>query len=193
MELEEVKKYFKDILECPICYETIDSVPIYQCRNGHVVCKNCHPKLKTCPICRVDIIKKSKCDGPIRNLKLEEMVERLQLSVSEATKKLVSESIQIDPIVPETQNVHRDTNQEARRDTVQLNIVEDDENVMSEPCCDPFRIYGLIGIMFGVTMCFVIGYLFYLGTVASGYYPTIGFVLAVILVWCGCRVLCCSS
>ena len=91
MEWEEkTKKYFKDLLECPICFETIDSVPIYQCRNGHVVCKNCHPKLKICPICRVDIIKKSKCDGLIRNRKLEEMVERLQLSVSEATKKLVT-------------------------------------------------------------------------------------------------------
>ena len=182
MELdEEVKKYFKDLLECPVCFETIDSVPIYQCRNGHVVCKNCHPKLETCPICR------QLHDGP-RNLKLEEMVERLQLSLSEGTKKLVSESIQIDPIVPETPNVHRpnvhqsnvhqpnvhrpnvhrDTNQEARRDTVQLNIVEDDENAMSEPCscsclhscsfnCDQSVIFGLIGIMFGVTMCFLIG------------------------------------
>ena len=149
---EEVKKYFKDLLECPICFETIDSVPIYQCRNGHVVCKNCHPKLKTCPICRVDIIKKSKCDGPIRNRKLEEMVERLQLSISEATNKLVSESIQIDSIVPETPNVHQNTNQEARQDTVQLNIVEDNENVMSDPCCTCDRIceaiFMLIVIMF---------------------------------------------
>ena len=86
MELEEeVKKCFKDLLDCPICFETIDSVPIYQCQNGHVACKNCHPKLKTCPVCRVDIVKKSKRDGPIRNLKLEEMVERLQSSFSEAT------------------------------------------------------------------------------------------------------------
>ena len=108
MELEEIK----DLLECPICLETIDSVPIYQCRNGHVVCKNCHPKLKTCPICRVDIIKKSKRNAPMRNRKLEEMVERLQLSVSEATKKLSSESIQIDPIVPETPNLQLDNNQE---------------------------------------------------------------------------------
>ena len=138
MELEEiVKNYYKDLFECPICFETIDSVPIYQCQNGHVVCKSCHPKLKTCSICRVDIIKKANRDGPIRNLKLEEMVERLQSSVSEATKKLVSENIQIDPIVQETPSVNRDTNREARQDTVQLNIVEDDENLMSQPCCAP--------------------------------------------------------
>ena len=71
MDSEGVKKYFhlkKDLLECPVCFQTIDSVPIHQCRNGHVVCKNCRPKLRTCPICR---------DGPIsqRNLKLEEIVE----------------------------------------------------------------------------------------------------------------------
>ena len=100
-------------------------------------------------------------------------------------------------------NVHRDTNQEARRDTVQLNIVEDDENVMSEPCscscsfnCDQSVIFGLIGLMFGVTMCFLIGYLCYLGTVASGYYLTVGLVLAVMFVsFCTgvCKELCCPS
>ena len=156
MELEqEVKKYFKDLLECPICFETIDSVPIYQCQNGHVVCKNCHPKLKTCPICRDNIIEKSKRDGPIRNLKLEEMVGRLQLSVSEATKKLVSESIQIEPMVPETPNVCRDTNQQT---TVQLNIVEDDQNVTNEPCCDPCweLFFGLISALFLVIIGLVI-------------------------------------
>ena len=169
MELaEEVKKYFKDLLECPICSETIDSVPIYQCQNGHVVCKNCHPKLKTCPICRVDIIKKYGpwTNGPIRNLKLEEMVERLQSSVSQATKKLASENIQIDPIVDNT--------------AVQLNIVEDDENLTREPRCERCSdlFFKLTKIMLGVILCLVlvsmvggvffgIGYLFYIGTTPS--------------------------
>ena len=166
MDLED----FNELLECPVCFETIDSIPIYQCGNGHVVCKNCHPKLETCPICR------QLHDGP-RNLKLEEMVERLQLSLSEGTKKLVSESIQINPIVPETPNLHRDTNQETRQATVQLNIVEDDENVMSEPCCaDCLNL--LIGIVFCIifvlVVCSIIGgylflivYLFSLHTTAS--------------------------
>ena len=66
-----MKKYFhfnKDILECPVCFATIKQTPIYQCRNGHVICKNCHPRLRTCPTCR---------DGPIsqRNRKIEEIVE----------------------------------------------------------------------------------------------------------------------
>ena len=74
MDLEGVKKYFKDLLECPVCFHTINSVPIYQCANGHVVCKDCHLNLETCPICRDD----QHYDGPIslRNLKLEEIVKR---------------------------------------------------------------------------------------------------------------------
>ena len=173
MDLED----FKELLECPVCFETIDSVPIYQCRNGHVVCKNCHPKLETCPICR------QLHDGPIRNLKLEEMVERLQLSLSEGTKKLASESIQIDPIVPETPNLQRDTNQETRQATVQLNIVEDDENVTSEPSCcaqclnsDCLYLFKMIIFSFIVVIIvcsilagyiFLIGYLISLNTTAS--------------------------
>ena len=183
---EEVKKCFKDLLECPVCFETIDSVPIYQCRNGHVVCKNCHPKLQTCPICR------QLYDGPIRNLKLEEMVERLQLSLSEGTKKLVSESIQIDPIVPETPNLRSDTNQETRQATVQLNIVEDDENVTSEPCCDEdcldllkitffFIIISLLIVGVIVGYFALILYMFVLQTTASETFGWILIVLAGIL------------
>ena len=183
MDLEEVK----DLLECPVCFDTINSVPIYQCRNGHVVCKNCHPKLETCPICR------QLHDGP-RNLKLEEMVERLQLSLSEGTKKLVSESIQIDPIVPETPNLQLDTNQETRRATVQLNIVEDDENVTSEPCCaDCFYLLKTIffGLIIALVSCsifagylFLIYYLISLNTTASDIFG--GILAFPLLVACIC-------
>ena len=180
MNLED----FKDLLECPVCFETIDSIPIYQCRNGHVVCKNCHPKLETCPICR------QLHDGP-RNLKLEEMVERLQLSLSEGTKKLVSESIQIDPIVPETPNLQLDTNQETRQATVRLHIVEDDENVTSEPCC-PDCLYWLKIIFFSIIIFLVIVavivgyfalifYMFVLQTTASVTFGCILIVLGAIL------------
>ena len=54
---------------------------------------------------------------------------RLQLSISKVDKKLASESIQIDAIVPKTP-------EETRQASVQLNIVEDDENVTSQ-CCAP--------------------------------------------------------
>ena len=93
------------------------------------------------------------------------MVERLQLSMSEATKKLSSESIQIDPIVPETPNVNQDAYQETGQDSVQLNIVEHDENVTNEPCCSLrifFRIMMFLAIFLGIGgAIFGIGYLFY--------------------------------
>ena len=61
-------------LECPVCIETISSAPIFQCHNGHIVCKDCHQKLETCPICR----DANLYDTPmtIRNLKLEEIFKR---------------------------------------------------------------------------------------------------------------------
>ena len=69
MDFEGVKKSFEDLLECPVCYQTIDSAPIYQCLYGHVVCKDCLSNLEHCPTCTL---------GPIsiRNLKLEEIVKR---------------------------------------------------------------------------------------------------------------------
>ena len=51
MDFEGVKKSFEDLLECPVCFQTIDSAPIYQCLYGHIVCKDCHPNLENCPIC----------------------------------------------------------------------------------------------------------------------------------------------
>ena len=51
--------------------ETIKSVPVYQCTNGHVICKDCIEKLNNCPICRND-------SSLVRSLKLENIVQRLE-------------------------------------------------------------------------------------------------------------------
>ena len=69
MDSEGVEKCFEDLLECPVCFETIDSAPIHQCIYGHIVCKDCYPNVEHCPTCTL---------GPIsiRNLKLEEIVKR---------------------------------------------------------------------------------------------------------------------
>ena len=49
-----------------------------------------------------------------------------------------SEIIQIDATGAKTSEVREDTNQATRRGgAVQLNIVENDENLTSEPCCAP--------------------------------------------------------
>ena len=64
-------EYIRDLLECPVCMDTIKFVPVYQCINGHVICKDCIEKLNNCPICRND-------SALNRNLKLENIVQRLE-------------------------------------------------------------------------------------------------------------------
>ena len=132
MDSEGVKKYFKDLLECPVCFLTIDSAPVFQCHNGHVVCKDCHPKLGTCPICR----DANLYDTPmaIRNLKLEEIIKRLQSPNSETVSNMASESIQIDAIVSKKPNqvaVCSNTN----------DIVEDHGENMTSGCSMKDRCY----------------------------------------------------
>ena len=63
--------FLRDLLECPVCMDTIKSVPVYQCTNGHVMCKDCIEKLNNCPICRND-------SALVRSLKLEKIVQRLE-------------------------------------------------------------------------------------------------------------------
>ena len=63
--------FLRDLLECPVCIETIRKVPVYQCANGHVICQDCIEKLNNCPICRNDSALR-------RNLKLEKIVQRLE-------------------------------------------------------------------------------------------------------------------
>ena len=64
-------EYIRELLECPVCLETIKSAPVYQCNNGHVICKDCIEKLNNCPICRNDF-------SLVRILKLEKIVQRLE-------------------------------------------------------------------------------------------------------------------
>lgn len=48
MEIDE--NMWRD-LECPVCFETVNST-VHVCSNGHHVCNSCRPKLTTCPQCR---------------------------------------------------------------------------------------------------------------------------------------------
>ena len=45
----------REELECPVCYKIPTTTPIYQCDQGHIHCKTCHPKLQFCPICRIPL------------------------------------------------------------------------------------------------------------------------------------------
>ena len=33
-------------MECPVCLETPRSGPIYSCRKGHIICKDCQPQVE---------------------------------------------------------------------------------------------------------------------------------------------------
>lgn len=38
-------------LECPVCLDTADCAPIYQCPEGHLLCERCNQRLVDCPQC----------------------------------------------------------------------------------------------------------------------------------------------
>ncbi|XP_040579181.1 E3 ubiquitin-protein ligase Siah1 [Lepeophtheirus salmonis] len=58
-------------LECPVCGR-ISLPPIMQCRNGHVTCNACRPKVQSCPVCR-------EIDIDIRNMFAEKAITYLTI------------------------------------------------------------------------------------------------------------------
>ena len=48
----EMTEKLVDLMECPVCLDFPRSAPIFSCRNGHLICAKCQPKLECCPICR---------------------------------------------------------------------------------------------------------------------------------------------
>jgi len=63
------EKVASDLLECPICLEIPKSKPIYQCDNGHLICKTCRQKVTVCPQCRKPL-------GENRSLIAEKLLEK---------------------------------------------------------------------------------------------------------------------
>lgn len=59
-------------LECPICLE-LPVKPVFQCSNGHLICKLCHSKVLICPVCRTKLDQ----GKPLRNLTAEQFLENL--------------------------------------------------------------------------------------------------------------------
>jgi len=48
------------LLECPVCLETIPS-PAFQCCNGHILCGRCRARSDRCPVCRVGLGPRGRC------------------------------------------------------------------------------------------------------------------------------------
>ena len=64
----ETRDRIEEELKCPICLNLPNSTPIYQCQEGHLVCKDCHAKVNSCSICRATPL------GSIRSLMAEKML-----------------------------------------------------------------------------------------------------------------------
>ena len=43
------------ILKCPVCWRQSEPDNLIQYRNGHFRCQPCFTKLKTCPVCRINL------------------------------------------------------------------------------------------------------------------------------------------
>ena len=70
MPTEEEKEIMLEECECIVCYE-VPQRPVYQCHNGHIICKTCYPKMKIgCSTCQVKLQK----NKPIRNLLMEHLL-----------------------------------------------------------------------------------------------------------------------
>ena len=46
-------KEFANLLECLVCFKTLETDSFLQCENGHIVCQACYSKLTNCPVCRI--------------------------------------------------------------------------------------------------------------------------------------------
>lgn len=59
----------ENLLECPSCRYVPQFTPIHQCSNGHILCSDCRPKQKYCPVCREEL-------AEIRSLAAEQMLQK---------------------------------------------------------------------------------------------------------------------
>jgi hypothetical protein len=60
----------EEMVECPVCFQVPESPPIYQCGNGHILCKTCKARLTDCPTCRQPL-------GNSRCLVAEKLIEKI--------------------------------------------------------------------------------------------------------------------
>ena len=63
-----------EILECPVCLQTIKDPPVFLCTNGHELCNKCREPLKAkgklCPVCQGELL-------DVRNRAVEKLLEKL--------------------------------------------------------------------------------------------------------------------
>ena len=67
---DNLPQQLSDDLECNVCFNVPDVTPIYQCKNGHLLCNECHNKLTRCPCCKEQL-------SGIRSLLAEKLLEKI--------------------------------------------------------------------------------------------------------------------
>jgi len=65
-KLQTMEEKLRDRLECPVCLQVPRSGPFYECKNGHIVCKDC--ATNQCPLCKLGM-------GPRKSLVAETIIE----------------------------------------------------------------------------------------------------------------------
>lgn len=63
----------EEILSCPVCLVVPRDTPIYQCKNGHLICKNCYKIVEisdACPVCKTKLPRHR-----IRNITAEQVID----------------------------------------------------------------------------------------------------------------------
>jgi len=70
-------------LECPVCLE-VAAPPILMCSELHLICSNCRPKVKKCPVCRKSFQGRG---APKRHRFAEQMVQDVQNMRTELGKE----------------------------------------------------------------------------------------------------------
>ena len=73
LQLEESILELLNTLECPICLDTADQEPIYQCPEGHLLCDSCNHHLTDCPQCGHALMNS-------RNRTAEDLAVKLQVT-----------------------------------------------------------------------------------------------------------------
>ena len=69
----KLEKELMDLIQCVICLDTpTQSTHIYQCENGHLFCRECLEKVKSCSICGKPLTRNS------RNLMIEKVLSILK-------------------------------------------------------------------------------------------------------------------
>ena len=79
MNLTQSLEDLQEDLKCPVCLKIPRSIPIYQCMSGHIICKECKPRLKSCPVCRIPLENQSP-----RALMTERFVMKIPLKCHNA-------------------------------------------------------------------------------------------------------------